>query len=1148
LCVCYLCCQLNPDVVHELEIGVPHSISLTPTGDVTMTVTLIDANHCPGSVMFLFDGYFGRILYTGDFRYSEAMLTSGGLLGDLVTNPIDVLYLDNTFCSPKCAFPPHEEALKSIIAIIEHHPNDRVMFGMRSLGKEDMLIAISECFNEKIAISLERYKVLQLLGLHERFVVCGGSKEAKPRFEVVSLVEVTRSNVDAWNKSSSTIAILPTALFEGLGFQPFVSSSDIFVVPYSDHSPFAELHQFVSGIRPKSVIPIVRADVSARDDPLAESLLDRANVECFADCLDRTPMQNYHIPASVLEMMNQNVAGDGQAKKRAARNGNRRQKCKQNVSRMHIGTTKLEQKSLLRKLSVSSDNLESCLSAAADIAGVTDEQTATVELELSQSSMSTNVAPVPRATHVLKPHVLVRPMKRCSSSDRLLALAMRPSSYMLKQRLGRMSASASGFAQHSSIPLPQSCVRPKSTVVSVSPVLSLIRGRRDRPQVMQHRVSRYQGTAVGTETSTSAQHSIELNHGEESKFVYTDRVLAPSERSSQVEMTDAPLNLSQSAMLQVPVNTDGYLPADPSNSSLEQHVTCDYSQYQVCEQMVCSTSNVASSNDLYNLDSAAIAVSSLLSLSNGDVQTPQFSYLPTHLGVQNENTQDEIAMSNGVTWQSSMATETIQKDSSGSVDDVASECITNFVSLASAQKSPPQDHAIDLHMECAELKSNGNDRAEVTRYKESGKLVAEFQQLHQIINITDVSADEGLTSFAGLQDPGLLPLQAMVHANLNSPSSLLQQRLPVFVDKGTSHYSESMSNDEPHDYSMTPTAVTDSFSIKSQQLLSSDANEQLICSASCCTSLQTACVQDQSDSVVTNWTDARFESTTSVDDSSFLHASSTVMFDRDVLSNSSDSMSFATRESAEVCLSRLEPSDSNGENFSAAVSTTGMMLPPKKNWRRRYHRSSQLNRAHQENKRFPGYMAADSDKTEGCRSPAIKRPLSRGRSDALFNPGLSTDGKSILTSEEVGLDCESNRPSKRPPLVASHSFHHLSFDSRLQAVEKSVLKSNPANMRRHITTDDSTRQTGCLPSTGLLDSDVKRVTRSMWEGRISKPTIQPALSVKQPTSVVEYVKLPNGISTVGVASSLPLDLSAYQNIPLDSSIDHSRDCRDKIVR
>ena len=37
-------------------------------GRVPITVTAIDAHHCLGSAMFLFEGYFGTILHTGDFR------------------------------------------------------------------------------------------------------------------------------------------------------------------------------------------------------------------------------------------------------------------------------------------------------------------------------------------------------------------------------------------------------------------------------------------------------------------------------------------------------------------------------------------------------------------------------------------------------------------------------------------------------------------------------------------------------------------------------------------------------------------------------------------------------------------------------------------------------------------------------------------------------------------------------------------------------------------------------------------------------------------------------------------------------------------------------------------------------------------------
>ena len=62
---------------------------------------LIDANHCPGSSMILIRGPFGTVLHTGDVRYNSLkMLNEIGL-----TQKIDNLILDNTFCRPKEIFP-----------------------------------------------------------------------------------------------------------------------------------------------------------------------------------------------------------------------------------------------------------------------------------------------------------------------------------------------------------------------------------------------------------------------------------------------------------------------------------------------------------------------------------------------------------------------------------------------------------------------------------------------------------------------------------------------------------------------------------------------------------------------------------------------------------------------------------------------------------------------------------------------------------------------------------------------------------------------------------------------------------------------------------------------------------------------------------
>ena len=68
------CSEISGKLIHH-TCGVPESLIKTLQYNIatrvedSFTVTVLDANHSMGSVMFLFEGDFGRILYTGNFRF-----------------------------------------------------------------------------------------------------------------------------------------------------------------------------------------------------------------------------------------------------------------------------------------------------------------------------------------------------------------------------------------------------------------------------------------------------------------------------------------------------------------------------------------------------------------------------------------------------------------------------------------------------------------------------------------------------------------------------------------------------------------------------------------------------------------------------------------------------------------------------------------------------------------------------------------------------------------------------------------------------------------------------------------------------------------------------------------------------------------------
>ncbi|KAK6517823.1 hypothetical protein TWF506_005000 [Arthrobotrys conoides] len=112
--------RVDPQYIKELEYE--KRIEVPGTGGAT--VTMIDANHCPGSSLFLFEKTISsprgarrqRILHCGDFRASAKHLRHP-LLSVARKNRIDICYLDTTYLNPKYAFPPQKQVIEACMEL-----------------------------------------------------------------------------------------------------------------------------------------------------------------------------------------------------------------------------------------------------------------------------------------------------------------------------------------------------------------------------------------------------------------------------------------------------------------------------------------------------------------------------------------------------------------------------------------------------------------------------------------------------------------------------------------------------------------------------------------------------------------------------------------------------------------------------------------------------------------------------------------------------------------------------------------------------------------------------------------------------------------------------------------------------------------------
>jgi|JI6StandDraft_1071083.scaffolds.fasta_scaffold04797_14 DNA cross-link repair 1B protein len=123
--------------------------------------------------MILFEGYFGRVLHTGDIRFNRQVFEQYDLLYpsnvrnaefEACAKHVDVLHLDNTFCDPVFEFPSAESALKDLMSFVGKIGKRKLYVGLDNIGKEEILVELAKHFETCVVVDGTRYKNILLMG------------------------------------------------------------------------------------------------------------------------------------------------------------------------------------------------------------------------------------------------------------------------------------------------------------------------------------------------------------------------------------------------------------------------------------------------------------------------------------------------------------------------------------------------------------------------------------------------------------------------------------------------------------------------------------------------------------------------------------------------------------------------------------------------------------------------------------------------------------------------------------------------------------------------------------------------------------------------------------------------------------------------
>lgn len=238
-------------------------------GGENARVTALDAGHCAGSAMFLFDTDAGNVLHTGDARLTEEVVDA--VLDALEGQPLHGLHCDATFGGVEAPLPSVETSVLRFQSLVASVPRAaRVYIAADTLGTEPILECVVDEFGQRVwlpravdsfgfgsaALVEERRRELQAIAPEvltadpatTRFVLCGG-RDVQQHAAAIHAVERLAGR-------APPLIVRPSAMefLFAKDTQPVVLKNQVHYVMFARHSSRHELIAALERLKPGCVV------------------------------------------------------------------------------------------------------------------------------------------------------------------------------------------------------------------------------------------------------------------------------------------------------------------------------------------------------------------------------------------------------------------------------------------------------------------------------------------------------------------------------------------------------------------------------------------------------------------------------------------------------------------------------------------------------------------------------------------------------------------------------------------------------------------------------------------------------------------------------------------------------------------------------